>query len=317
MGWLDRCDEINLHCWTKDEVSGVKKVVECQPSFILTAPSLVLNLTREGDYNIMPDENSERLAMAILIGNLKEKEELNLELIQKSESPDFLIKIKEDIIGVDVTDFSTQGNRFESNSFLDKALKCGKQIFRDNGGPALNVSVHFSNQPRNCQAEDIGECLARVVQIMLEDNVTDTSAYSRDDLFALFSEHGLLDYVFAIGFCSVDEEAELWKSPGAAWEILVSVEEVQKVVDKKNKKLAGYRKNCNNVWLAIHNRLEAGFYTISDEAKQFSYTHGFDRIFWIEMRGGNPISLNDPILPAIKENMPKSRTDVFRVYEFR
>ena len=157
--------------------------------------------------------------------------------------------------------------------------------------------------------------MARVVQIMLEHNVTDTSAYSREDLFALFSEHGLLDYVFAIGFCSVDEEAELWQSPRAAWETLVSVQEIQKVIDEKNKKLADYRKNCKGIWLAIHNRLEAGFYAISDEAKQFSYKHDFDRIFWIEMGRGDPISLSDPILPAIRENMPKSRTDVFQVYE--
>ena len=116
---------------------------------------------------------------------------------------------------------------------------------------------------------------------------------------------------------SVDGEDELWQSPRAGWVASVSVEEVQKIIENKNGKLVGYRKNCKSVWLAIHNRLEAGFYEISDETKQFSYTHGFDRIFWIEMRNGNPISLSDPILPAIKENMPKSRTDVFKVYELR
>ena len=29
------------------------------------------------------------------------------------------------------------------------------------------------------------------------------------------------------------------------------------------------------------------------------------------------MSLRDPILPAIQKNMPKSRTDVFQVYELR
>lgn len=265
----------------------------------------------------MPDKNSERHVMDILTEDLQEREGLHLKPREESESPDFLIKIKEDIIGVEVTDFSTHGNWFKSNSFLDAALDHGRQIFRDNGGPALYVSVHFANQPRNCQAEEIGKCLARVVQIMLEHNITDTFAYSREDFCDLFSEHGLLDYVLAIGFCSVDGEAELWQSPRAAWETLVSAEEVQKVIDEKNKKLADYRKNCKGIWLAIHNRLEAGFYTISDEAIQFSYRHGFDRIFWIEMGRGNSISLNEPILPAIRENMPRSRTDIFKVYELR
>ena len=265
----------------------------------------------------MPDKNSERHVMDILTEDLQEREGLDLKPREESESPDFLIKTKEDIIGVEVTDFSTHGDWFKSNSFLDAALDYGRQIFRDNGGPALYVSVHFANQPRNCQAEEIGKRLACVVRIMLEHNVTDTSAYSCEDLFAVFSEHGLLDYVFAIGFCNVDEEAELWQSPRAAWETLVSAEEVQKVIDEKNKKLADYRKSCKGIWLAIHNRLEAGFYAISDEAQQFNYTRGFDRIFWVEMRGGNPISLNEPILPAIRKNMPKSRTDIFKVYELR
>ena len=266
----------------------------------------------------MPDINAEWHTMNILIEDLREKEGLNLEHIQKSERPDFLIKIKEETIGVDVRQFSTQGDRFKSNSFLDTALKCGKQIFCDNGGPVLYVSVHFSNQPRNCQPDDIGKGLARVVQIMLEHNVMDTCAYSREGLFALFSEHGLLDYVLNIHFeRSVDGEDELWQSPRSGGVASVTSEEIQKIIEKKNEKLSGYRKNCNNVWLAIYNCLEAGFYAISDEATQFSYRHGFDRIFWIEMRNGNPISLNDPILPAIKKNMPKSITDVFKVYELR
>jgi hypothetical protein len=269
----------------------------------------------------MPDINVEWHTMDVLIGYLNEEEGLNLtrDHIAKSKppDPDFFIKIKEDIIGAEGTLFSTQGDRFEANSFLDTALDHGKQIFRGNGGPALYVSVHFSNQPRNCQAEDIGKRLARVVQIMLEHNVMDTRAYSREGLFALFSEHGLLDYISAISFYSVDEEGELWHSPSSGWVASVSVEEVQKVIEDKNEKLLGYRKNCKSVWLAIHNCMEAGFYAISNEAKQFSYTRGFDRIFWIEMGRGNPISLNDPILPAIRENMPKSLTDVFKVYELR
>ena len=268
----------------------------------------------------MPDENSERLAMAILIGNLKEKEGLNLELIQKSEHPDFLIKIKEDIIGVDVTDFSTSGNQFKSNGDVDKALKHGKQIFRDNGGPALDVRVYFSREPESRkQATKIGKRLAHIVEIMLEHNMMDSRDYSEECFFDLFSEDGFLDYVSNIDFNpSIDGEKELWcRSSSAGWVASVSVEEIQHVIDKKNKKLADYRKNCKSVWLAIHNRLEAGFYTISDEAIQFSYRHDFDRIFWIEMGRGNPIALDEPILPAIRENMPKSRTDVFKVYELR
>ncbi len=268
----------------------------------------------------MPDTNAEWQTMNILIEGLREKEGLNLEHIQKSERPDFLINIKGETIGVDATDFSTHGDWFKSNGDVDTALERGRQIFRDNGGPALDVRVCFSREPETRkQAIKIGKRLAHVVKIMLGHNIMDSRDYNEDLFFALFSEEGFLDYVSNIHFDpSMDGEKELWcRSSSAGWVASVSVEEVRHVIDKKNKKLADYRENCKSVWLAIHNSMEAGFYAISDEAMQFSYRHDFDRIFWIEMRGGNPISLNEPILPAIRENSPRSRTDVFQVYELR
>ena len=47
--------------------------------------------------------------MDILTEDLKEKEELDLNPIKKSESPDFLIKVNEETVGVEVTRFSVQG----------------------------------------------------------------------------------------------------------------------------------------------------------------------------------------------------------------
>ena len=275
----------------------------------------------------MSNRNSERRAserhtMNVLTEYLKEREGLNLKDRKEFDppDPDFIVRVKEESIGVDVTDFSTQGDWFKSNGDVDTALERGRQIFRDNGGPALYVRVYFSREPeRRNQAIKIGKRLAHVVKIMLGHNIMDSRDYNEDLFFALFSEERFLDYVSDIHFdWSVDGKDELWDSPRCAWgPTVVSVEEVQKIIDKKNKKLAGYRRNCESVWLAIDNRLEAGFYAISDEAMQFSYRHDFDRIFWIEMRGGNPISRNEPILPAIRKNMPKSRTDVFQVYELR
>lgn len=259
----------------------------------------------------MSNRNSERRAserhtMNVLTEYLKEREGLNLKDRKELDppNPDFIVRVKGESIGVDVTDFSTQGDWFKSNGDVDTALERGRQIFRDNGGPALYVRVYFSREPetRN-QAIKIGKRLAYVVKIMLGHNIMDSRDYNEDLFFALFSEERFLDYVSDIRFdWSVDGKDELWDSPRCAWgPTTVSVKEVQKIIDKKNKKLAGYRRNCESVWLAIDNRLEAGFYAISDEAKQFSYTHGFDRIFWVEMGGANP----------------KSLTGIFKVYELR
>lgn len=269
----------------------------------------------------MPDKNSERHVMDILTEDLKEKEGLNFKHRKELDppDPDFLIKVKEDTIGVEVTRFSVQGDQFEANRLIDIALEHGRKEFRDSGGPALYVSVHFSREPETKrQAESIGKGLAHVVQIMLEHKIKYSNYYSHDALFALFSEYGILDNVSNISFLwSADGKAELWQSPRSGWEASVTAKDIQKIIEGKNEKLSDYRKNCKSVWLTIYNCLEAGFYAISDEATQFRYKHDFDRIFWIEMGGGNSISLSDPILPAIRESRPKSRTDVFRVYELR
>ena len=269
----------------------------------------------------MPDINAEWHIMETLIEDLKEKG-LNREDTTKSNppDPDFLIKVKEETIGVEVTQFSAQDNQFKSNGDVDTALDRGKEIFHKfykGNCPALYVRVYFFREPEKAdQAKDIGEGLAHVVQTMYNKKIMDSNAGRDEDLFC---GHGLLDNVSRIHFdWSVDGKDELWDSPRYAWgPTTVSAEDIQEIINKKNKKLSGYRKNCKSMWLAIYNCLEAGFYGISDEAIQFSYTRGFDRIFWVEMGRGNPISLNDPILPAIRENMPKSRTDVFKVYELR
>ena len=164
----------------------------------------------------MPNKKFEWHVIDILTEDLKEKEGLDLKPIEESESPDFLIQVKEETIGVEVTRFSTQGDQFELNSLVDKALEHGRQEFRDNGGPALYVSVHFSCEPETTnQAKDIGKRLARVVQIMLEHNLMDSSANSHE---VLFCEHRLLDYVSYLNFLwSVDGKDELWQSPRSGW----------------------------------------------------------------------------------------------------
>ena len=96
----------------------------------------------------MPDKNSERHVMDRLTEELKEKEGLNLKDRKELDppNPDFLVKVKEETIGVEVRRFSTQGDRFKANGFLDTALDHGKQIFCDNGGPANYNGPQYSGQ---------------------------------------------------------------------------------------------------------------------------------------------------------------------------
>lgn len=149
-------------------------------------------------------------------------------------------------MGVEVTLFSVRGDQFESNRLVDVALEHGRKEFRNSGGPALYVSVHFSRESETkCQADSIGKGLAHIVQVRCGKKVMDSNA-GRDEI--LFSKHGLLDNVSHISFLwSVDGRDELWQSLKSGWAASVTSEDIQKIIERKNEKLPNYRKNCKGV----------------------------------------------------------------------
>ena len=166
--------------------------------------------------------------------------------------------------------FLSKGDQFELNNLVDITLEHGRKEFRDSGGPALYVSIHFSRGPETTnQAKDIGKRLSHLVAILLKHNIMDSSTNIHEDLF---SEHRLLYHVSYISLLrSVDGKDELWQSPRSGWVASVSAEDIQRIITKKNEKITSFRENCESVWLAIYNCLEAGFYAISDEATRFRY----------------------------------------------
>lgn len=230
---------------------------------------------------------SEELAFRMITDYLKKEKNIHIKKTrhltkEKKDPPDYYFEIGDRTIGCEIERFSAEGDNFERNSLIDRALEQGKKEFRDSGGPALHASFHFDYAPETKrQADSIGKKLARIVQIMCDKKIIEIDAVC-DDNDILFDEHGLLDYVSIISIYSVDEECQLWTNPSAEWESSVSAETVQNIIDGKKEQLSDCRKNYNSVWLVIHSCLEAGYYTIADKAKQFIYKHGWDRIFWID-----------------------------------
>ena len=232
---------------------------------------------------IMAKEESEELAVRIITDHLNIEIKNVSPLTQGEDPPDYYFEIGDHKIGCEVIRFSAEGDQFKANGNINIALEQGRKDFRDSGGPALYARFFFDRAApeKKCQARGLGKKLARIVQIMCDKKIIEIDA-GCDDNDILFDEHGLLDYVSTIRVDPVDEEGECWTNVGAGWAASVSAEEVQKIIEGKEKKLSDRRKNYNSVWLVIHNCFEAGFYKIADEAKQFSYKHVFDRIFWID-----------------------------------
>ena len=247
---------------------------------------------------MMTKEESEECAFGRITDYLKEEENIEIKKDRKltrkegGEPPDYYFEVEDRKIGCEVTRCSVQGDQFKKHGDIEIALKQGRKEFRDRGGPALWARFHFgpAAPEGKHQARSVGKKLARIVRIMCDKNMVEIDAVDHD---SLFDEHGLLGYVSTISVSPVDEECELWTYVGAGWAVSVSAKQVEKIIECKEEKLSDRRKNYDGVWLLIHNDLDAGYYKIADEAKQFSYKHNFERIFWIEdlkvyeLRGGS------------------------------
>ena len=247
---------------------------------------------------MMTKEESEEYAFGRITDYLKEEENIEIKKDRKltrkegGEPPDYYFEIGDHKIGCEVIRFSAQGDQFKANGNINIALEQGRKEFRDSGGPALYARFFFDRAAPEGkhQARSVGKKLARIVRIMCDKNMVEIDV-GHDE--PLFDKHGLLNYVSTIRVNRLGEEGELWTSVGAEWAASVSAEEVEKIIECKEEKLSDRRKNYDSVWLLIHNDSDAGYYKIADKAKQFSYKHSFERIFWIEdhkvyeLRGGS------------------------------
>ena len=245
----------------------------------------------------MPDIEKEKFAFRRMADHLKAEEGIHItneeHIAEKNDdSIDYSFEIGDRKIGCEIKRLSPPDNQFEKYASIDKALEQGKKEFRDSGGPALFARFHFGPAaPENTgQAKSVGKKLARIVRAMWDKNMLEISGEDHD---MLFEEHGLEGYVSHISICPVGECEPEWIYFPTEWEKSVPTKKVEKIIDCAEKKVSGRRKDYGSVWFLIHNDLCAGFYEPTEEAKQSSYKHSFERIFVVddfkvyELRGGS------------------------------
>jgi hypothetical protein len=181
---------------------------------------------------------------------------LGITSVEPSESPDFLVRRGCDIVGIEVTHFSSE--TWESNnrsqvqqSLRRRMLSEAERQYSLLGGPSLEVHVTFSTDHplvRN-RINEVADYLAWFVQTSYPKL---GMGYTRSPWRTDLQNDGFPKEVAAISALPARSGADGdWLSSQPIWFAHVDIEAVQRVVARKESRVETYLKQCSEAWLLI------------------------------------------------------------------
>ncbi|MFN7985138.1 MAG: hypothetical protein U0Q11_25125 [Vicinamibacterales bacterium] len=205
--------------------------------------------------------------------------------VDADESPDFLIRGADGVIGVELTVYHRpppvgQKPHQEQQSLKDAVVNRASRLHQEMGGPALYVTVFFhepiSFNKRNAQlvAEALVEAVAKTcLPSSFEEGSRDVQWDHLPPGVVAISVHA-----------SIDGNDQLWSANAGGWVASVAAEDIEGVLQAKQTMLAPARTKCRRVWLVIVNDKfsRAAPVELSHDASQTAYDHEFDRLIWLE-----------------------------------
>jgi len=220
--------------------------------------------------------------------------------VQDEEEPDFLLQESSPMVGVEVTYFTAEQQKWESSpeeqdSLRQRVMQIAQTSYKEAGGRPLEVQVIFRPDCRfrlsKRRAPQLAQELADLV-LPQPENISlwqqmpvDTG---RDDLLPPEIE-GLSTLRVP-----THEHGGWFDQPGG-WTGHATKADIVRIVAPKELKIPVYRKKCEEIWLLIVFRPvgDSTYLRPPTEPLPFSVATSFDRIFCMEPFG--PRSLEVPV----------------------
>jgi hypothetical protein len=213
--------------------------------------------------------------------------------VHETESPDFLIHESERVLGVEITVFHLPPEpgappHQEQQHLKDRIAATAEQIHNDNGGPGLYVTAVFrdSMRLRRNDVRSFSEALVEaVLSVPTPASIHETMEVPGDVLPPFVS--GLLIHG------SIDGQDRLWQADAGGWVASITPEQIQSVLEKKDRTVGTARTKCDELWLAV---VEDPFSRgapakANDECLGHTYSSSFDRVLWLYPHGPRTVSL--------------------------
>jgi hypothetical protein len=242
----------------------------------------------------MPDLELEQYHMAQLIKGMELKLD---EPIEKSETPDYLLRINGIIIGVELTRFFLPppigAQPYQKlDSLINISVQKAKEKFRELGGPTLNVRVDllYRTPQDKKEAYNLGERIADLMIIEWQNIEINRRQVWRE-----------LPEIIGIKIRrSANGKGEHWYGQNISRGFISSatIDNINEIINKKEPIVKVCREKCSEVWLAIVNDIfrSGAKSDISKEAKENIYKHSFDRLLWLDAHFTSGFDLRSQLL---------------------
>lgn len=241
----------------------------------------------------MPDKARERRYLEAFRGCV---DDFPLGEPVESERPDFLIGWSPARIGIEFTEYHHppgKGERphQEVQSLRDRVVSLAEDRHHKAGGPAVYVSAIFGSHGR-LSKETVGRIAKALADAVLAQDVPRSM---RDESIEIL--HSLLppEIVHVRIHGSVDGDDKLWQAGAGGWVAQIEASDVQREIARKQRTAGAARARCDALWLVIvHNIARGGPCELSEEAKVAAYTHGFNRVFWLDPHSAHALEFHTP-----------------------
>ena len=204
---------------------------------------------------------------------------LNIEKYDKGESPDYIIYISQERIGLEMTAL-VRDELAAIRTAQNKCLQKATELARQKGLPIVNVKVEFrsSHDPI-----DIDEAARELVEFV-EKKIPEID----DTKFWHYYESGLI-YSKWISIHLGTVNGRKWLTDyrfgriNMNWMRINPIDEIQARIDEKQLKIPSYRKKCDKCWLLIGVNEWAApeAVAITEELESHVFSGDFQRLFFL------------------------------------
>jgi hypothetical protein len=205
--------------------------------------------------------------------------------LKEFEEPDFLFNLNEIKHGLEVTRIFQS---YKKGTIPPRAQESEKKLIvndawnkfiSEGGSKNMDVSVHFGKYPEIKKSER-SLFVGKLLQI-IRDNIpiTDNTIWLHNDFEDLDYFPEQFSHIRISNFSFLKNG--LWRVPQGGFVQKNFSQELQNILDNKNKKIKAYLNNCEKCWLLIvaDSNFSSAFFNPDIETINQNYTSQFDKSF--------------------------------------
>lgn len=202
---------------------------------------------------MLPRASATKRYERFLLERFFEAADLRSEIIEERETPDFIVRIEEQLVGIEITQLyrsfdASQRLEQAHESISSRIVHSAQQLYEKSGATPVNVTVTFrpGSSVRSLNRNHSAVKLARFVQTLdlPEWQTFNRSVAPGDQLLpegiSFIRAFGVPTYRYAH-----------WSVARAGWVGPITAELVQSRIDVKAKHLRNYDANVTEYWLVL------------------------------------------------------------------